>query len=125
MSTNSNNMIHPQYIVGLFDSVGKFEVRKYKSCYKFRIIFYSTNIQVLYKIKKRFKIGKIRNNVLIIDKQLDVIINFFYKNKLMTKKSIELYKFAYLYQKMIIEKKSCKTEKEFRKIINKLTYFLC
>ena len=118
-------LIHPQYIIGSFDSLGKFEIRKYKNCYKFRILFYSTNIQVLYKIKERFKVGKIRNNYLIIDKQLEIVIDFFYKNKLMTKKSIEFYKFAYLYQKLIIEKNSCKTEKEFRKIINKLTYFVC
>jgi len=117
-------MIHPQYVVGLFDSVGKFEVKKYKNCFKFRIIFYSTNIQVLYKIKERFKVGKVRDQFLIVDKQLDKIIDFFYKNKLLTNKSIEFYKFAYLYQKLVIEKNNQKTEKEYRKIINRLTYFL-
>lgn len=118
-------MIHPQYILGLFDSnCGKFEIRKYSNCFKFRIIFYSSNIQVLYKIKERFKVGRIRNTFLIIDKNLEIIINFFHKNKLLTRKSIEFYKFSYLYQKMILEKHQSKTEKEIRKIINRLHHFL-
>jgi len=118
-------VLHPQYIIGLFDSnCGKFEIRKYKTCYKFRITMYSSNIQVLYKIKERFKTGRIKNNILIIDKQLENILNFFHKNKLLTKQSITFYKFSYLYQKMIIEKDILKTEKEIRKIINRLHYFL-
>ncbi len=119
-------MIHPQYIIGLFDSnCGKFEIKKYKTCYKFRITIYSSNIQVLYKIKERFKTGRIKNNLLIMDKQLENILNFFHKNKLLTiQQSIIFYKFSYLYQKMIIEKDNLKVEKEIRKIINRLHFFL-
>ena len=124
-------MIHPQYIIGLFDSnKGIFEIKKYHNCYKFRILIYSSSIQVLYKIKKRFNNGKVKqlkNNeyVLIFDKQLDSIISFFYTNKLLyIKKSVEFYKFSYLYKKLIIEKDINLTEKELRRVINKLHYFL-
>ncbi|MFW6247031.1 MAG: LAGLIDADG family homing endonuclease [bacterium] len=121
-------MIHPQYIVGIFDSNhGKFEIKKYKKCFKFRILIFSKNIQVLYKIKERFRVGKVRKlddtNVLIMDKNLNKILDFFYKNQLLTRKSIEFHKFAYLYQKLIIESNE-KSEKEIRKIINRLSYFL-
>ena len=121
-------MIHPQYIVGIFDSgLGKFEIVKYKTCYKFKITIHGLNIKVLYKIKKRFKSGKvvIDKNILVITKQLTPILKFFYKNKCLTlKKSVEFYKFAYLYQKLIVEYNVVKTEKELRRINNKLHYFL-
>jgi len=124
--------MHPQYILGLFDSEkGIFEVKQYHKCYKFRIVIYSQSIQVLYKIKKRFKnIGKVKqltNNkyVLIFDKQLELVLPFFYTNKLQSiKKSVEFYKFSYLYEKLIVEKEKGLTEKELRRVINKLHYFL-
>jgi hypothetical protein len=49
-------MVHPQYILGIFDSgLGKFEIKKYNTCYKFRILIYNSDIKVLYKVKNRFK----------------------------------------------------------------------
>jgi len=123
-------MIHPQYILGIFDSdLGKFQIKKYKNCYKFRILIYNSDIKVLYKIKDRFKIGKIKYLegkklfILIIDKQLNILIEFFEKNKLLTYQGIMFKKFAYLYKKLIL-KDSDISEKELRRIINKLHYFL-
>jgi len=94
-------------------------------------VIYSQSIQVLYKIKKRFKnIGKVKQltdnkYVLIFDKQLELVLPFFYTNKLQSiKKSVEFYKFSYLYEKLIVEKEKGLTEKELRRVINKLHYFL-
>lgn len=123
-------MVHPQYILGIFDSkLGKFEIKKYNTCYKFRILIYNSDIKVLYKVKNRFKIGKVKFIedkqlfILIIDKQLDILINFFEKNKLLTYQGVLFKKFAYLYKKLVI-KDSNISEKELRRIINKLHYFL-
>ena len=53
-------MIHPQYIVSLVDfGSGKFIIRNINNIYKFEFNIYCKDIKILYKIKDRFKIGKI------------------------------------------------------------------
>jgi hypothetical protein len=123
-------MIHPEYIKAFIDSYsGTFRISKFKNEYKFDVCFYSDNIQLLYKIKYRFKNGKIielfsKRYVLKISKQLEDIIRFFIKNRpLNTKQQILFLRWQYLYTKLIIEKDIIKSDKENRRIKRRLSYF--
>jgi len=121
-------MIHPQYIVSLVDfGSGKFIIRNINNIYKFEFNIYCKDIKILYKIKDRFKIGKIiikdNANILKINKQLDIICNFFLKNKLLnTSQHILFLNWLYLYNKLIIKKDNF-TEKEVLKISRRLKKF--
>jgi hypothetical protein len=123
-------MIHPEYIKAFFDTYAAcFRVNQFKDKYLFDICFYSDNIQLLYKIKARFKSGKIitlfhKKYILKINKQLDPIIIFLNKNRpYNTPAQIQFLRWAYLYRKLIIEKDIVKSDKELRRIRRRLEYF--
>lgn len=123
-------MIHPEYIKALFDSYSAcFRVTKFKDTYLFDICFFSDNLQLLYKIKHRFKNGKVINlfpkrYVLKISKQLDPIIIFLNKNRpYNTPAQVQFLRWAYLYRKLIIEKEQVKSFKEQRRIDRRLKSF--
>ncbi len=102
-------MIHPQYIIGLVDAgVCQFKIYKVKDKYVFIFNIYLKDIKILYQIKNRFKTGKIINldniYVLRISKQLDNIINFFERNRILTtKQRIISIRWIYLYKKLILQ----------------------
>ena len=122
-------LIHPQYIIGICDSnKTEFKIIKKYNTYSFEINTYLPDIQILYKIKERFKTGKIiklkNGYCLKISKNLDNIIQFYFKNKLLNKyQHITFLRWQYLYQKLIIEKDTVKTIKEVKKINKRLSYF--
>lgn len=119
-------MIHPQYILALTDTfILQFKIIKKYNKYNFEINIYLNDIQILYKIKERFKSGKILNinnqYLLTIRNNFQKIIEFFEKNKIMNKQQHLTFKrWAYLYKKLQQEQIS---EKENKKIIRRLTYF--
>jgi hypothetical protein len=109
------------------DHSGNFYIRKFKDKYIFTVSFYSKDVKILYKIKKRFKTGKIiykkSINILKITKNIEVLIDFFYKNKLLNQeKSIKFYQFSYLFQK---NQKSNLSDKEIMKFNTKIKNFHC
>jgi len=123
-------MIHPEYIKACFDTYSAFfRVVEFKGQYDFQICFVSDNIQLLHKIKKRFKSGKIitlfsKKYVLKISKQLDPIIEFLNRNRpYNTPAQVQFLRWAYLYRKLIIEKEIIKSDKEQRRINRRLKYF--
>lgn len=126
-------LIHPQYIIALCDcGFTEFKLFIKKNQFQFEVDTYSNNIQLLYKIKDRFKTGKIiilENELekvycLKITKNLDKIIEFYLKNKLLNKiKHITFLRWQYLYQKLILEKDKKKTDKELNRIQKRLKYF--
>jgi hypothetical protein len=123
-------MIHPEYIKAFFDTYSaKFLITKFKDEYTFMLCFYSDNAQLLYKIKDRFKNGKVidlssRTYILKISKQLDPVIAFINKNRpYNTPAQIEFLRWAYLYRKLITEKDLIKSDKELRRINRRLDYF--
>lgn len=119
-------MIHPQYVVALADTyVLQFKILKKYKKYNFEINIYLNDVQILYKIKERFKVGKIlnidNNYFMTIRDNFEQIIEFFQKNKIMNKQQHLTFKrWAYLYKKLQQEQIS---EKENKKIIRRLTYF--
>lgn len=119
-------MIHPQYILALADTfILQFKILKKYKKYNFEMNIYLNDIQILYKIKERFKSGKILNinnqYLLTIRNNFQKIIEFFEKNKIMNKQQHLTFKrWAYLYKKLQQEQIS---EKENKKIIKRLTYF--
>lgn len=116
-------LIHPQYIVGLVDGgTGRFEIDFNKMEFKFRINH--NDIKTLYKIKTRFKHGKIIDNYIVFKKQPQTIIDFFRKNDLLNIKTrLQFMRWAYLYQKLVIEKDVIKQRKEQLKINRRIKYF--
>ena len=122
-------MIHPQYIVSLVDyNHGVFEVKPWNNYVYFRFVIYNSDVRILHKIKERFKSGKIIQKddifILILSKQLDNVIQFFRKNRLLnTTKHVEFLNWAYLNQKLIDEKDVLKSEKELKKIKRRLVKY--
>jgi hypothetical protein len=122
-------MIHPQYIIAYIDcNKCKFIIKQRGPNLDFEICFYSLDIKILYMIKRRFKSGKIiklnEQYVLKINKQLTTILEFIYNNKpLSIIGNINFYRFSYLYQKLYINKKQEKSEKEIKKIKKRMQYF--
>ena len=122
-------MIHPQYIIALIDvDIIQFKMYYKYNKYNFECDVYLNDIQTLYKIKQRFNSGKIINIngilCLKITKQLEKLILFCRKNKILNKyKHVHFQRWAYLYQKLIIEKDIIKNIKETRKINRRLEYF--
>lgn len=118
--------IHPQYILALADTfILQFRIIKKYNKYNFEMNIYLNDIQILYKIKERFKSGKILNinnqYLLTIRNNFQKIIEFFEKNKIMNKQQHLTFKrWAYLYKKLQQEQIS---ERENKKIIKRLTYF--
>ena len=139
-------LIHPEYIKALFDmNSASFRLTKFQDEYTFMICFYLDNIQLLYKIKDRFKNGKVidlsstkcifkngeitevkvKKYVLKISKQLEPLIIFFNKNRpYNTPAQVEFLRWAYLYRKLITEKDLLKSDKELRRIKRRLDYFI-
>lgn len=119
-------LIHPQYIVGMVDSgSASFKIKMVNIEYIFTFNIYSNDVKLLYKIKKRFKVGKVieldTTKVLKISTNIEDIIQFFRKNKLLnTKHKIEFLRWSYLYQKLIIEKDIEKQPKEIQRINKRL-----
>ena len=119
-------MIHPQYILALADTfILQFRIIKKYNKYNFEMNIYLNDIQILYKIKERFKSGKILNinnqYLLTIRNNFQKIIEFFEKNKIMNKQQHLTFKrWAYLYKKLQQEQIS---ERENKKIIKRLTFF--
>lgn len=119
-------MVHPQYILALADTfILQFKIIKKYNKYNFEMNIYLNDIQILYKIKDRFKSGKILNinnqYLLTIRNNFEQIIQFFQKNRIMNKQQHLTFKrWAYLYKKLQQEQIS---EKENKKIIRRLTYF--
>ena len=119
-------MIHPQYILALADTfILQFRIIKKYNKYNFEMNIYLNDIQILYKIKERFKSGKILNinnqYLLTIRNTFQKIIELFEKNKIMNKQQHLTFKrWCYLYNKLQQDKFS---EKENKKIIRRLTYF--
>jgi hypothetical protein len=121
--------IHPQYIIGIVDSkLGDFKIERFKEqlIFKFEIISY--DISILARIKKRFNSGRIilKNDqyILKITKQLQNVISFFEKNKLINKhQHIKFMRFRYLYLKTY-DIKNTKLEKEQIKFNKRLQTFL-
>lgn len=123
-------MIHPQYIVAVTDiGSGQFKVFVKETEISFEFNIYLNDVKTLYKIKKRFQSGKIieldkEQYVLKINKQLQTVIHFFRKNSLLNKyQHVKFQRWAYLYQKLIIEKDTDKSSKEMKKIKKRLLYF--
>ena len=123
-------MIHPEYIKACFDTYSAFfRVTEFKGSYEFSICFTSDNIQLLYKIKQRFKSGKViqlfpKKFVLKISKQLDPIIEFLNRNRpYNTPAQVQFLRWAYLYRKLVVEKSITKSDKEQRRINRRLNYF--
>lgn len=123
-------MIHPEYIKSMFDCYSaNFRVIEFKGTYQFDINFFSDNVQLLYKIKKRFNNGKIlqlehKKFVLKISKQLDPVIIFLNKNRpYNTPAQVQFLRWAYLYRKLVTEKDLIKSERELRRINRRLSYF--
>ena len=119
-------MIHPQYVVALADThILQFKILKKYKKYNFEINIYLNDVQILYKIKERFKVGKIlnidNNYFMTIRNNFEQIIQFFQKNRIMNKQQHLTFKrWCYLYNKLQQDKFS---EKENKKIIRRLTYF--
>lgn len=122
-------MIQPQYISALIDfDILQFNIHQFKDDYIFICEMKSTDIKLLYKIKKRFKSGKIISleNIFLlkITKDLDKLILFIRHNPpFIAKKHANFLRWAYLYQKLIIEKSIVKTDKELRRISRRLKCF--
>jgi hypothetical protein len=119
-------MIHPQYIIALTD-VNQCRFKYINGHFEFNI--YLNDIKVLYKIKKRFKTGKVieldDTLVLKITKQLETVIEFYRKNKINNiQQVVTFHRWAYLYQKLIIEKDTKKNRKEQRRIEKRLNFFI-
>ena len=122
-------MIHPQYLVALVDfNIMQFKVWQNSQNIKdfnFEVDVYCEDIQLLYKIKERFKSGKIVNTnsgtCLKITKNLDIIIQFFRKNS-PKRRYMRVYfqRWSYLYLKLVTEKNKVQTDKEFKKIERRL-----
>lgn len=123
-------MIHPEYIRSMIDMYNcKFSMYRIFDRYVFYIEFIHTDIKLLYKVKERFKTGKIiqlKNNayVLKISKQLDHIIQFILNNRpYCLIQHINFLRWRYLYIKLYLEKDIIKTEKTWNKINFRLQYF--
>jgi hypothetical protein len=122
--------MHPEYIKACFDNYSAFfRISEFKGSYEFSVCFTSDNIQLLYKIKKRFNNGKVielfpKKYLLKISKQLDPIIVFLNRNRpYNTPAQVQFLRWAYLYRKLIVEKNTIKSDKELRRINRRLDYF--
>lgn len=125
-------MIHPDYIRCMIDMYHcRFNMYRINDNYIFYIEFIHPEIKLLYKIKHRFKNGKIiqlknDNYVLKISKQLDPIIQFILKNRpYCLRQHVNFLRWRYLYINLYLEKESEKSEKTWNKINLRLKYFNC
>jgi hypothetical protein len=120
-------MVSAQYLVGLFENNGKFEIEIIDGLPFFKVIIYNDDYKLLSYFKNQFKAGKIIERYgikyYIISKNISTIINFFEKNKLKSKKqSICFERWRYLYNKLISEKTFHSEKTRFR-IYKRLKYF--
>lgn len=123
-------MIHPQYLIALIDvGICQFKIINKYGKYTFEFNVYLNDVQTLYKIKHRFKSGKVieltKNKfILKITSDLDKIILFCQKNSILNRKQhITFQRWAYLYQKLILEKDKPKSFRESLKISRRLEHF--
>ena len=96
--------LQAQWIVGFVDAVGEFDIsinRKEEIQFQFTVVQHKRDVQVLYALKAYFGCGVVRKNtsdrmayrVRGIDHLTEMIIPFFEKHTLKTKKGIEFQKF--------------------------------
>ena len=102
--------IHPQWIVGFVDGEGFFHIainrtaemtQGYQVFPEFTVVQHKRDVQVLYALKAHFGCGVVRTNhgdrmafrVRKLEHLLDIIIPFFEKHQLKTKKGVEFQKF--------------------------------
>jgi hypothetical protein len=118
--------LNVQWIVGFVDGEGCFSVSinkhdemklNYQVLPEFIVVQHKDDIQVLHALKKHFKCGVVRKNhgdrycyrVRSIVHLHDIIIPFFMKHSLKTKKNIEFHKFRKIIQKMNLKLHPTKT----------------
>lgn len=125
----SKENIHPQYLIALADYQAiQFIIETPKpTSFNFVMMCYCDDIKLLYKIKDKFKSGKIiklaDTYCLKITKQLQNVIKFFLKNRpKIAKVHSRFLRWQYLYNKLI-ENKQELTEKEQNKIDVRLESF--
>ena len=96
--------LQAQWIVGFVDAVGEFHLsinRKDEVQFEFAVVQHERDVQVLYALKAIFGCGVVRKNhgnrmayrVRGVEHLTEMIIPFFEKHKLKTKKGVEFQKF--------------------------------
>ena len=123
--------LEPQWIVGFVDGEGCFSVSinphpeikiGYQILPEFVVVQHKRDIQVLYALKKYFRCGVVRKNhgdrmayrVRSIEHLLNIIIPFFEKHKLKTKKRLDFIKFRKIL--LLIQRKEHLTKEGIEKI---------
>ena len=130
--------LEPQWIVGFVDGEGCFHVSinphkemtiGYQVLPEFTVVQHKRDVQVLYALKEYFGCGVVRTNhgdrmayrVRGIEHLLQIIIPFFMKHSLKTKKNVEFKKFRQVL--LLIEEEKHLTSdgiEEIRQIINQM-----
>jgi len=123
--------LEPQWIVGFVDGEGCFSVSinqhpemtiGYQVLPEFVVVQHKRDVQVLYALKKYFRCGVVRKNhgdrmayrVRSIEHLLNIIIPFFEKHKLKTKKRLDFIKFRRIL--LLIQRKEHLTKEGIEKI---------